>query len=579
MFENSSLAAALSAADEASLTALANKGLYKRACKDVDGLGVSYNEINGQAAIDLGGEHCIIRTPLEQSICTCPSRTVCRHILGAILLLKKALPPELAAASKPADTTPLSSPEPLPAPEPEPEADTLTPKELEAVHEAAGGALSSLGGLLARGLVRADATAADELELAAVRAHAAKMADAERRLRNLSTRLADCTARKASFNAKDFMRKLTGCTELLLSLQGQEVTAGELGSFRSSYKPYPGNLVLLPIGTQDISGGEYTGTVYYFLNTDLSASPKILTYSDLRPAFYGYTRTRPPQTSVWGLSAPLRNMMRSKMTLKDAGVCEEKLSGSNVTSVIRTSEAELDCPQLRIAVITDYRELAYAAAAEKEHIFLIHIHRLTGYEFDKYEQTFKMHISDLEDRVITAQVKYRAESAQYIQVLEKLCKKIKDKPDICTVLANAGIEQGRVILSPIEFYDFLSPMGWHRFAPPERLDSKNAPHAAALLKLLSELEDEIVKVVRSGLASVQEKPKPLLDRAAGCGLQTLASLAGEFFDSAESYRHDISVGGEQALIKLSRLMQYISLAEKKLGVISAIYKMNEGHSI
>ena len=55
MFENSSLAAALSAADEASLTALANKGLYKRACKDVDGLGVSYNEINGQAAIDLGG--------------------------------------------------------------------------------------------------------------------------------------------------------------------------------------------------------------------------------------------------------------------------------------------------------------------------------------------------------------------------------------------------------------------------------------------------------------------------------------------------------------------------------------------
>ncbi len=84
----SELLQALAQADEAYLTGMTNKGIYKRACKDIDGVTLDWTETAQGAEVQIGGETCQINAPLWDSKCSCPSRSVCRHIIGAILWLK-----------------------------------------------------------------------------------------------------------------------------------------------------------------------------------------------------------------------------------------------------------------------------------------------------------------------------------------------------------------------------------------------------------------------------------------------------------------------------------------------------------
>lgn len=82
---------ALASADEAYLVGMSNKGIYKRACKDIDGVQADAEYDGNTAKVMLFGETCTITDPLWESTCSCPSRSVCRHIIGAILWLKQNL--------------------------------------------------------------------------------------------------------------------------------------------------------------------------------------------------------------------------------------------------------------------------------------------------------------------------------------------------------------------------------------------------------------------------------------------------------------------------------------------------------
>ena len=73
-------------ANEAFLVTLANKGLYKRALKDL--------ETTGQITLTVTGSHLQVQLDditvclapnVSQSTCSCPSKTVCKHILMGIL--------------------------------------------------------------------------------------------------------------------------------------------------------------------------------------------------------------------------------------------------------------------------------------------------------------------------------------------------------------------------------------------------------------------------------------------------------------------------------------------------------------
>lgn len=87
----------LSQFDEEYLIGISNKGIVKRARKDIEaGNSLSLIEIKGdsQWSVAVGEEQVTVLLPLADSRCTCPSRTVCKHIIQAVLYLQQQSLPD-----------------------------------------------------------------------------------------------------------------------------------------------------------------------------------------------------------------------------------------------------------------------------------------------------------------------------------------------------------------------------------------------------------------------------------------------------------------------------------------------------
>lgn len=77
--------------DDEYLIGLCNKGTVKRAYKDLEQETPSLCWKEDGAEITLKETVCRIRMPLGESACSCPSRSICRHVITAVLYLKKTL--------------------------------------------------------------------------------------------------------------------------------------------------------------------------------------------------------------------------------------------------------------------------------------------------------------------------------------------------------------------------------------------------------------------------------------------------------------------------------------------------------
>ncbi len=85
---------ALAALDDEALAALANKGLVRRARKDLEqapGEIVAADDEGLQVRI--GAETVDVPANPVQASCTCPAGGVCRHILAALILLRETAEP------------------------------------------------------------------------------------------------------------------------------------------------------------------------------------------------------------------------------------------------------------------------------------------------------------------------------------------------------------------------------------------------------------------------------------------------------------------------------------------------------
>lgn len=79
----------LAGADDEYLAGLSNKGTVKRAHKDRETTPCEILDTGDQGInVKLGEEELLIAPVLAESRCSCPSRSICRHIVQAILVLK-----------------------------------------------------------------------------------------------------------------------------------------------------------------------------------------------------------------------------------------------------------------------------------------------------------------------------------------------------------------------------------------------------------------------------------------------------------------------------------------------------------
>lgn len=578
---------ALAEADEASLTALANKGIYKRACKDIEGL-TPESEITGDTAeISIGGETVTLKVPLSECRCSCVSRTVCRHIISAVLLMKGTLTEE-DVSSVPAEPKTEEIPEektqPVPVSETETTDDTaekpLTDKQREKINQCAVQTLSAMSDILRRGLVRVPDTLAENLEIFAVRCHSLRMADAERSVRDISGKLNDCISRRASFNLRMFTKQFCECVKLLDSLTDKNITAGNLGLFRQKYENYDGSLSILPIGMRHISGGEYEGDVYYFLNLDEKAEQRFLTLSDLRPVFYEKSPANRRQVSImpWGLTAPLKNMMKSRMVLGKAKLNGGKLSSSQETQILMHSIGSPDCYEVKNLIYDDFAHIIVTLSrrkpeSESDRLFFVHPKKCLSSGFDKYTQNYIMTIEDYSGRQIHVRAKYREDTKDFISLLEMIGEKMLDEPDKKYVLlASAYIEDGKLNLFPIEFYDFVMPYPHKEYELPDEFAEaeENSYNAALILDLLDKIQDETELVMQCGLQSGIENDHSLENTADRFGLKGLSRMVADFMNSAEAYRHGSDVSVTDIMKNMTDILRYIDNARSRLEIITAL---------
>lgn len=86
-----SLKAFIEKVDDDYLIGLSNKGIVKRAYKDLEQEKPSVTWQGEEIQVSLREETCILRMPLGESTCSCPSHSICRHIVTAVLWMKREM--------------------------------------------------------------------------------------------------------------------------------------------------------------------------------------------------------------------------------------------------------------------------------------------------------------------------------------------------------------------------------------------------------------------------------------------------------------------------------------------------------
>ena len=80
----------LAGIDDDYLIGISNKGIVKRAYKDKEETTAEIVSAEDEAQVKVGGETVSVRYPLGESRCSCPSRSICRHVVQAILVLRES---------------------------------------------------------------------------------------------------------------------------------------------------------------------------------------------------------------------------------------------------------------------------------------------------------------------------------------------------------------------------------------------------------------------------------------------------------------------------------------------------------
>ncbi|MCM1084142.1 MAG: SWIM zinc finger family protein [Clostridium sp.] len=95
--------------DDDYLTGLSNKGIVKRAYKDMEAASIKLcEEAEQELTAEVDDVVCKLVVPLGESKCSCPSRSICRHIITAVLYVKRECGDKTKSAPEEVNTEELT---------------------------------------------------------------------------------------------------------------------------------------------------------------------------------------------------------------------------------------------------------------------------------------------------------------------------------------------------------------------------------------------------------------------------------------------------------------------------------------
>lgn len=551
---------AVTAADDDYLTGLSNKGILKRAYKDLESSEISAAYMDGSAYITIGKEKCVISVPIAESQCTCPSRTVCRHIITSVLWLKQNLKADenneenkeettektnpknneetktqksldeilssvslktiqksmkkryynsfiekaklgffprleemsVVTAEFPEDGTIVKLLSPLEysactchskdfcrhkaaavlawqikhkiidISELKTESETTSKIDVEDIHDTAKYTLRFLYDLLSDGLVRASENIAEQAESTAVLCHNSRLADSERTMREIGSRLSAYIDHSPEFNADMLfsliIENISRLKKIINENDSQNLEM-MIGEFKSKYS-VSDTIEILPIAQRYFSSASgYEGNIYYFLNKSENTENRFLSYSNIRPTFYEARRGYNPNQALWGLYGGISEISKSELRLT-----LPKLSGGKISSSSET-KAEIICPAdinqdaVKNLIYTDYSKLvsetfSHQSKTENDTLVFLGVKKYVSGFSDEITQTHTITVEDIFGHHLSVKMRYKAENKTFFELFVKTGEYMKKHflKDY-VIFGNAYIEEGKCCIYPIAVFD------------------------------------------------------------------------------------------------------------------------------
>ena len=647
-------------ADDEYLTGLTNKGTLKRAYKDMESGDISAEYGDDEITVSTGGEKCTIKNPLAESKCSCPSRSICRHIITSILWLKQnsdskedlkepekvgldeALKNELScyplkvlekAMKKKYYTDFMRKAEIGTLPEIEettivsvkfpddvtvrlispleysscschskelcqhkakailswqiknkiiepkvPEAKEKAEIDVAKAHDTAEYALKFLSGILSDGLVRLSDNTAEHAETVAVMCHNARLADSERQIREIGSRLEKYISHSPEFDSQKLYMLIIESIILLekiIKSENAETMSKYSGEFKAEYI-LSESMDIIPLTSRYFSSLDYEGNIYYFINKDDKSENKFLTYSDIRPKFYEGNRSNSKYTSApWGLSGNMQDIMKNEIRLKSPRISNGKLSSSADTDAVILGKRDINSSCVYKNVYTDFAKMVYEtfnkkSRNENDRLVFIASEKCVSSEFDEITQSQKVIIEDRQGRRISLKARYRNESSDIVERLDKTGKIMMNNPGINYVIfGSAYIENGNCYIYPIGIYDdiYVSKM-----TPKSHYISELSGAYLYFHDLFDEVQSMLCDIIQCGINSfdLYTQIKDNADESQKMGLLEFSNMLGKLEECFRAKNHTYSNDNSEIINLLESIYLYletgISMTEVHIAV-------------
>ncbi len=662
--------------DDDYLIGMSNKGTLKRAYKDLESAEVSAEYGEDSVQVKLSGEVCTIVNPLGESKCSCPSRSVCRHLITAILWIKshgdkeentennasdddelkelstklidelssyspealqKAMKktyytalklhykngtlPELEETSIvsvkfPWENTSVRLISPLEfstctchskelckhkaaailvwqikhgkatLDEPKAVEEKTVKTNVEEIHSVAEYVKDFLVKLLSDGLVRASDNLVEETELAAVMCHNERLADCERGLREIGNRLKGYIQHSPEFSSMVLFSMIMDNLILLrriISTDNEERLSDYLGEFKTTYVGAD-TLELLPIAKRHfVSEAGYEGDIFYFVNLDKKSEPRFLTYSAVRPNFYGTSR-RTVSPAPWGLFGSVDELLKTQIILYSPKLSGSKLSSSNDTKGDIVKAANLNQP---IVIDMIYGSFARMLSdifryrnddSTDERLVFIAPRKCVYSKSNEITQTHYIVVEDFEGKRLTVKLRYKSESKMFFKRFSQIGDIMQTHPEKQFVIfGNAYLENGKCYIYPIAIFDNIE----YNYTIDNNIESAvddSAKYYRYFAELFNNIKHMMCDIIQCGINSfdLYEQIKEYSEESGKMGMLMLSQKLDELYTMLLARNHTYSTDNSNITAVLSDIFEYIQLGSKHTEYSLALENLNKG---
>lgn len=505
---------AIANVDEDYLIGMSNKGIYKRSCKDLASASIEAEICEISADVKIDDVNCAIILPLSQSKCSCPSSSVCKHIIMSILYLQdeckrdtnqssELKPPENKQPEiiNKLDATMLDSlRKAIPArsyrgfvqqleagykPEFEFSSivtvkltdENITVKLLESVENSTCTCHSAqlcphkakaliclmlereiikmedlqefkvevnsdgikekkivseqirekLTDWMAMGLARAGENAEEEAQQLALLAHNAKLADFERKLREISSLYSEYLHRKVTFDAQTLVSRILSVYRDCGTIENTNDTSiieKISGEFRGEYKALPPVKLAYICARHFLGRSGYEGDIYYFIDCE---KRKFYTYNIVRATFYenGGRRKSPQHTYAWNMDVPITQLEGKIIKLTGCKASGERLSSTSNACAEIVGSCAIDANMLGNLLYTNFLKLLEdnfnSADFDNDGVLAV-VKPKSCIEgaFNSISQRFEMTLLDCDDRKMVLSIEHNDVDGDVITALEHM---------------------------------------------------------------------------------------------------------------------------------------------------------------